>query len=501
MAEIVDPFKTATTQIVDPFKAPQPATQAGQPTLFSQMMQPIRDIPTDIAQAYRGGAQTVERATEQMHEAARRGEIPSTLSSMEYAGGALQELFSPITGTAKAIAGDPLRKAIPGKAGQIIGGTAELGASMVGPQAVSKSLEVASKALPGFTRSVDMLLNEGVDLTPGQIAQGMIKHGEDAARSWPGAGTVIAHGQRRALEGFNNAVVNRSLAQVGEKLPANIDAGPDAIGYARNVLSEKYEQLIPHISVRPDVDFINDLRTINQRNMRLLAPDTREQWTNTVKNIADRFANNNGTLDGRAWQEVDSELSYMSRQYARSENPAQRELARSVGDLRTAFRENLERVNPDQREQLQNLNTAWAMFQRAEGASVRRVASRGVFSPNDLLADIKKSTPQKIFARGDGLMQDLASAGSQVLPPSVPDSGTAARGLWAAVMLGQISPQVLLGYLGAAAPYSGPGMKAISSAARAVPAFSGATRAALATPAAGVLSALGDVNQQIAGQR
>ena len=84
-------------------------------------------------------------------------------------------------------------------------------------------------------------------------------------------------------------------------------------------------------------------------------------------------------------------------------------------------------------------------------------AKDGVFTPAQLHAAVKakdKSMDKGAFARGNALMQDLSSAGKNVLPSNIPDSGTAGR------LLANMAAHPISGMLTAAA--SIPAMAAYS---------------------------------------
>jgi hypothetical protein len=87
----------------------------------------------------------------------------------------------------------------------------------------------------------------------------------------------------------------------------------------------------------------------------------------------------------------------------------------------------LERSSPAVAKELRDLNTAWAAFARVRRAAVNRPSSGGVFTPADLLRAEKHAAGERVFARGDGLLQDIARDGQEVLASKTPDSGTARR--------------------------------------------------------------------------
>jgi len=74
------------------------------------------------------------------------------------------------------------------------------------------------------------------------------------------------------------------------------------------------------------------------------------------------------------------------------------------------------------------------MFRRVADAAGQNEAGKreGVFTASQIAAALRRgdnSTGKLDFSKGLAPMQDLAQAGQQVLPSTVPDSGTALRGL------------------------------------------------------------------------
>jgi hypothetical protein len=472
-----------------PEQAPEKRSFAGEPaekpSLLSDALslKSYRNIPKDIAEDFKAGSKTLRESAERTAEKSHKGESMGLMENVAGLSGLMQEMFSPVTGTARALVGDPLREALPKTfAGKFTANLGEDVATMFGPSAISKSLTTASKMLPSYSAAVQRLLDEGVTLTPGQIAhrwaKGIMKGAEDSVRSTPVVGNFMASAQYKSIEDFNRAVLNKALAPIGEKLPKHIEMGPQAIGYAEKILGQKYDALLPKLTLTLDKQYVNDLAQIGANATRRLPPAQRQQLSAVLNDIHARMPT--ATAPGDVYKQIETELNYIHRMYSRASDPAQRAFSDTINDLRGAFKDALERSNPKYAGELQELNSAWAAFSRAQGASIRRVKSNGVFSPADLLADIKANSSRGTFARGNGLLQDLASAGDQVLPSTVPDSGTAGRVLWADMLAGLTGGGAAIGVhapmaLGAGAlPYTRAGMAGINAAARGIPKAAGA---------------------------
>lgn len=441
------------------------------PPLLKGALAPIKNIPAAIGEEFRSGREQVAKGFATA-EAQGRGSLGTDADMIS---GAMQELFAPISGTAKALVYDPVmaQPDFPGK--KMVATGARDVAELVGPGAVSKSFSALSKVMPGYSDSVKKLMAEGINLTPGQIMQGMFKRAEDSLSSVPWLGDIMKNGQYSSLKDFNQAILNRSLKEVGEKLPKDIENGRKSIAYADRAIGKKYDALLPKLTLQPDQQFLTEAGSIQSKNIKDLPEALRTQWDNIFDDAVDRLSKNK-TIDGRDFKDIDSELGYKYRDYSRSPDPAHRAFANSIFDLRSALRANLERSNPQYQGELNKLNTAWAMFSRAQAASINRVKSGGIFSPADLLSAIKRQSTRSEFARGDAMLQDFADAANQVLPASVPDSGTVRRALAVEGAMGAGPfllghPGVAVGGAATALPYTRPGMKVVNKAAKKAPDF------------------------------
>ena len=353
---------------------------------------------------------------------------------------------------------------------QMGGGAIE---GLFGGEAMRALGKVAS---PVFSKSVDFLRKEGVEMTPGTLASGMlkgaVKRGESALASIPVLGSFIQSAENRSIESFNQAVANRVLKPLGEKLPDTVKAGRAMVDYVKTKVGDAYDKLLPHLSFQLDSIFADGVKQLKETVVSRLPPESQKHVASLFESIVgSRLEQGGGKLDGKMLKIVDSELAYESRTYMKAQDPAQRRVGEAIDGFRDLFKENLARMNPKYAKQLNDTNAAWAAYIRMRDASVRTVKSGereiGVFSPVDLLREIKSKTSKGAFASGNGLMQDLAEAGSQVLPETVRDSGSVERGLWALIASG--GGAAITGHPGAAVggavgaiPYTQPGMTALN---------------------------------------
>lgn len=454
-------------------------TAPSAPSMLSRAIEPIKNIPGAIADEFRAGGQQIKESAA-AHEA-DTGPLSSLTPHLGTLSGAAQQLFSPITGTAKALVGDPLRKNLPDNTfGKIVGQTGEDLASMFGPGAVGKSMSRVADALPEFDKSVQSLLNAGVKLTPGMIWQGAMKNAEEFMGKVPFASNLVKNGQREGLESFNQVVINKALEPVGERLPKNVAPGRESIAWAQEKIGDAYDKILPKLDFPITGEFLQDVAALRTKAATLREAE-QKQLAAFGDDIAQKISSS-GSMSGKTYKQVESELSYAGRGLMKSPDPEQRRLGGFISELRGIMMDNLERANPKYAGQLKDINSAYAAFIRAQDASIRRTKSGGIFSPDDLLQTIKNQTSKGAFARGDGLYQDLAESAAQVLPANVPEGlGLVGHGMMTGLLGGALHLEPGLAATAAlgALPYTKPGLEAVRR-------FTGRTRGAPSTaPAVG----------------
>lgn len=285
-----------------------------------------------------------------------------------------------------------------------------------------------SKTLsPTVDKGARQLIDEGIPLTPGQIMGGVGKTVEDKLTSIPFVGDAIQASRGRGIEAFNKAAVNRSLKPLGKKLPENIKAGYEAIEYAQNALSKAYNDLLPDLKVKVDGKFLKEFD-----NLKTLASEMPKERVGQFNKIVERQIlsrlSKNGSMTGEAMKEAESELGRLVRNYSKSMNGDERLLGDALRETQSQLRDLVARSNPSKALELKSINKGFATLLRPESAASK--AKSGIFTPAQLQTATRildSSGRKKVSARGGALMQDLAETARDILPSSIPDSGTAGR--------------------------------------------------------------------------
>ena len=328
-----------------------------------------------------------------------------------------------------------------------------------GKQALTgAAVGVGTKALgslfaPEIRPAAQNLADRGVKLTPGMMGGKFAKEVEDKATSIPGTGNAIASGQRTAVESFNRAVYDEVLSPIGLKY-AGKEIGYAGVNKVDDMLGAAYDKLLPKLQFRADGQLVSDLNSNLSPILASMAEPQRKQFIKIFETYVDaRLLKGGGAVGGEVFKKVESEISAKARQYSISSIASEQDIGTALTEVKRALRDNLERANPAHAGELQPLNAAYARYVRLQGAAAKRVSSEGVFTPGDLAGAVKQadtSVRKGQFARGDALMQDLATDAQNVMGNSYPNSGTTGRLL-------QATPQGLvagMATLPAAAPYS-----------------------------------------------
>lgn len=373
---------------------------------------------------------------------------------------------------------------------------------------------------PNLSPEVQKLVDEGITLTPGQIMGGAYASTESKLTSVLILGDMIHGAQQRALQDFNRAAVNRSLAPIGESLPVNMEMGHDAIDYASQRLGNAYDTVLDRIkTIMPDTQFHQDISNLGQMVQNLPAAQS-DQFNRIVANeITNRIKG--GYLTTDAMKAAESNLGAVAKNLMNDKGPTAYDsniLGTAVQEVQASLRGMVARQNPDEAAALQKINQGWANYLRVQRAASSVGSDSGVFTPAQLQNSVKALDPSKNkgdFAKGKALMQDLSDAG-KVAMPAYKDSGTAGRmGVMGPLIgggsalagaaihdPGMVAPMAT-GIAGTAAvgglaslPYTEPGQQIVNSILTKRPQFAGIIRNAIQAnaPVAGAATTAGIIN-------
>jgi hypothetical protein len=309
-----------------------------------------------------------------------------------------------------------------GGAGSYLGGAATRGAGM---------------AFRGVTNpAVRYLRNAGVPMTVGQVTGGPLKAVEDRLSSiFP----QINNRRTEGLQGFNRAGFDQGLAPINGldvngtgPVPATTNGviGAQGVDLARNARSTAYGNTLDPASFTRDAQFGTD-----EAAARGAAGQLPDDMANRATYALDRAGQNFSPADelsGRGFQQSLRRFRRATSQNASLPNGD--DLGDVMGQAEDAYTGLVGRQAPDILPAYQAANTANRNVSILQDAVNRarngtRSGETDVFTPSQL-SDAAAANSRRFGGTQGTTNQpffDLTRAGQQVLPSSVPDSGTAGR--------------------------------------------------------------------------
>lgn len=290
---------------------------------------------------------------------------------------------------------------------------------------------VAGIVAPQVSPMVRKLLDEGVRLTPGQIAgQGGlvgrgVKQAEDILGSVPIVGASVRAAQERGVQDLNTAAINRALKPIRERLPRDLPSGNDAVAYAGDKLRDAYADVLPRLSGTLDNTFQTRISAIDARvDLPAEYASKLDAVRGDLRNAFQR-AGPNGAYSGRTLRDASERLEDVASAYRKSDDP----YLRRVGDVAEQYRQQLHslarRQNPDAAQRLRDIDRGYASLVRVEKAAAG--TADGSFTPAQYQSATRmtdRSARRRASARGQALDQDLASAANVVMTNRAAQGGS-----------------------------------------------------------------------------
>lgn len=323
----------------------------------------------------------------------------------------------------------------------------------------SGGLSLAGKAIaPTLQKGARELQELGVKLTPGQAFGGSAQVLEQSAESLPVIGKMIKGSRAEAFSDFNKAAVNKALEPIKAKI-SDKATGREVIGEGQKILSQKYDELLPKLKFKSDLNVKASLnRIINSAK-----DDLDETQLNTLQKQIDSFkTKTKEPISNVQLKRLEEDIKTKVGRYKMSTG-SEKALGDALEDVQKVFEVNLQKQNKELAKDLRNINKAYAGFARVEKAMQRARGQDAQFTPEALanaVSQLDKSARRRVSARGDAPLQDISDIGIDVLGSKVPDSGTTGRLLTSGLLTGGgalIDPAVGIGLGLGSLPYTSGG--------------------------------------------
>jgi hypothetical protein len=282
---------------------------------------------------------------------------------------------------------------------------------------------IGEKVVAGAGRVLNPLVSKaektmrdlGITPTTGQTLGGQFKTIEEFAQNLPLIGSSIENARQRVLFDFNKGVINKALGKVDDKLPADV-VGRDAIAYASDEVSKKYDDVLSKMSF--DLDFATTSNILGALSKaKSLDANQRKQVTETLNDIVfGKFAGQK--IDGQTYKGIESDLRKKASNYANSSTASEREVGEALTDVLGAIKKELYFQNPKQTSKLRRIDSAYSDLSVINVAAANSGADNGVFTPKQFNTAVRQQdqTRRKTsFAKGRAKGQEISDAAVQVL--------------------------------------------------------------------------------------
>ena len=294
---------------------------------------------------------------------------------------------------------------------------------------------------PAVQPEARALMDQGVQPTIGQAIGGTVNSLEQQATSVPFVGPAIKAARARAVGDFNQAAINIAA-------PGVQGVGDEAVLAARDAISQQYTHalgLMPqnitvdaHPIIQAAVTAADDpalalSATAKQRVYDYVEQNLLQRQTNITPDVAKR---------------VESDLGAAVRNLTSSSTGEDRAVGQALQQVQGAWRNSLTDIGNaagnDAGTALRQADASWRAFMPVDRAASSAVAQSGedagTFSPRILRRSIEaldksqNNNVSRAISAGTapsttpyGQLNQLTRLGEQVLPNTVPDSGTAGR--------------------------------------------------------------------------
>lgn len=359
----------------------------------------------------------------------RGGSVADKASRAAVVGGGLGGLYG-AGAAADGGLGNRLEAGTQGAAiGALAGGALQAGGIRLSELVAQRAANRATN--PSNAR---ILSNAGIDLLPGQVFGGGFRRMEDAATSIPFMGDAIRSAQRRGLEQLNDAALAEPLQRIGATVPQV--RGRERIREVSQEFTRAYDNALDPLKAIPRPEgYTEALEAI--ANNPSLGPQQRRSMRSLIANTVGKAGDE---IDGQTWKRIDSELSADINNASRAATnaPENRLLGDALRQVRDVWGQRLDAAAPGALATVRNIDDAFADFAivRKAVSDVASAGRGGEASAATLNRAVSQSAGGNRYAQGMGRLQELSDAAANVLPSTVPDSGTPLRSLVTAGGLG-----------------------------------------------------------------
>lgn len=281
--------------------------------------------------------------------------------------------------------------------------------------------------------AVRYLNDRNIPLTVGQILgnRGIAGRTFSKMESVPVLGDVFNSRRMDGIKAFNRAAHEDALKPIGATIEG--EAGQEAIDQAQQAVSAAYGDALNGVRVQADSQFVDDIAP--QLSAGRQIPTTGDEFGWVMDNKIGPMFDDAGEMTGETMQAALQNLRGAAREFGKG-GAMGNAAAQATRNVENSLLDLVERQAPGTVPALHAANNTYrnvSMLEDASLAARNSQAGSGIFTPAQLGTAMKSNTRhyggKKAAARGDMPFNQLQQYGQEVLPSTVPNSGTADRGL------------------------------------------------------------------------
>lgn len=337
--------------------------------------------------------------------------------------------------------------------------------------------KAAGKTLnPLVSKAEQTMRDLGVTLTPGQLLGKQPKALEEFAEMVPLVGTYISNAKERQLFQFNQGVINKALSKVKQKLPADV-IGRDAVAEANKIISQQYDDVLGKITFKLEPQTTKALGGVVAQS-KLSSAAQKQQ----LNDLIDAYiyqkipvnAQNIGTIQGKAFKGIESDLLKRVQSLRSSANDADRVMGEELGRALDVLKGAMRQQNPQQASILRRIDSAYGDIAVMRTAAASTGAKNGVFTPSQYQSAVRQrdtSRSKSAFAAGVARGQDVSDAAVEMLQREVNDTTQGRLAMSLGGLYGTAQNPAVAAAVGVATPalYSDKGLKVMEAIMRSRP--------------------------------
>jgi hypothetical protein len=264
------------------------------------------------------------------------------------------------------------------------------------------------KMEPAIRTKMEVLNNEGIDVTSGQITKNVSMLSKEAKA--PGAQEFV----EKQAQAFSKAALRKAglMAEDGRLTPDILQDGFDFVGKQMDDLALQHNiGGAPGQTILPDL--LAKARNIGTKYKESVEGGSAAIIGNTVRDIAKAVKNN--TMTGAQYQELTSKLEAAAR--------TNHKLSGTAREMRAAVNEAMENyiaaTDPAAANMWKMANRRYANLLVIENAAARagRDAAEGLITPNALGMATRAIRGKRLYTRGLTDFDELSRAGQTLIRP------------------------------------------------------------------------------------